>query len=371
MILPDKPTRAVAHRRCTWPTSLVPNDPPTYPTRTTPSPLTTPTPCSPDPSEPKAASKHDGGCWVSLGDHRRGLASRRRSGVSSNAVEHHDLKPPPLPITDASDHPLIRSSSSVPAPAWLTAAYGWPTRPDHTILGGRRLVRWHQPHRGSATAGASNIGGHRFFFTKVPESNALLARILSDDYFLMRPRTRHLLYDGKYFDYPLLDLQRAQQPGSVRRSMRGRATPGPYPPHPRIRPTNREAVAAPSAVCLVPAPSSRPNTEKVWGVPVSHPCPADWGRATVQNFVHERGDQTPSCPAKPEGNHLAHRGVPVSEVRARGMMWAGCRDHDVAAAPPSVDARRRGARRRHRARRWRRHGRRQLNPRCRPSIRLA
>ena len=46
-----------------------------------------------------------------------------------------------------------------------------------------------------------DIGGHRFF-TKYPPVEALWEEILGED-FLEVPRLSRILYDGKYFDYPL------------------------------------------------------------------------------------------------------------------------------------------------------------------------
>src|SRR5262245_51514869 len=46
-----------------------------------------------------------------------------------------------------------------------------------------------------------DIGGHRFF-TKVPAIRALWRTMLGAD-FLTRPRLSRILFDGKFFDYPL------------------------------------------------------------------------------------------------------------------------------------------------------------------------
>ena len=46
-----------------------------------------------------------------------------------------------------------------------------------------------------------DIGGHRFF-TKVPAVRALWRSMIGAD-FLTRPRLSRILFDGKFFDYPL------------------------------------------------------------------------------------------------------------------------------------------------------------------------
>jgi protoporphyrinogen oxidase len=46
-----------------------------------------------------------------------------------------------------------------------------------------------------------DIGGHRFF-TRIPEVRALWQELVGGD-MLVRPRRSRILFDGKYFDYPL------------------------------------------------------------------------------------------------------------------------------------------------------------------------
>ena len=46
-----------------------------------------------------------------------------------------------------------------------------------------------------------DIGGHRFF-TMVPEVEALWHEWMQDE-FVVRPRKSRILYQGKFFDYPL------------------------------------------------------------------------------------------------------------------------------------------------------------------------
>jgi protoporphyrinogen oxidase len=47
-----------------------------------------------------------------------------------------------------------------------------------------------------------DVGGHRFF-TKVPRVEALWHEILPNGEFLLRPRQSRILYQGKFYDYPL------------------------------------------------------------------------------------------------------------------------------------------------------------------------
>ena len=63
-------------------------------------------------------------------------------------------------------------------------------------------------------------------------------------------------------------------------------------------------------------------TEKVWGVPVSE-MPADWAAQRIKNLSLGKAVVNALLPeAEPEGDHLAHRGVPVPEVRARDDVGA-------------------------------------------------
>ena len=47
-----------------------------------------------------------------------------------------------------------------------------------------------------------DLGGHRFF-TKVDRVERFWHSVLTDDEFLLRPRLSRILYNGKFYDYPL------------------------------------------------------------------------------------------------------------------------------------------------------------------------
>ncbi len=86
-------------------------------------------------------------------------------------------------------------------PAGLTAAYllsrdGYPVtvlEADDMVGGISRTARY-KGYR-------FDIGGHRFF-TKITPVLNLWNEILGDE-FISVPRMSRILYDGKYFDYPL------------------------------------------------------------------------------------------------------------------------------------------------------------------------
>src|SRR5947207_15584348 len=59
-----------------------------------------------------------------------------------------------------------------------------------------------------------DIGGHRFF-TKVKEVEALWHEILPDEDFLLAPRMSRIVYQGKYYDYPIKPLNALRNLGLI------------------------------------------------------------------------------------------------------------------------------------------------------------
>ncbi len=161
-----------------------------------------------------------------------------------------------------------------------------------------------------------DIGGHRFF-TKVPEVEALWHEILPDEDFLLRPRMSRIYYNGKFFDYPLRAMNALARPRPRRGGpLRAARTSGRGSGRRRTRPTSR-AGRRPASAGGSTASSSRPTPRRCGACRPSE-IPADWAAQRIKNLSLGKAivERAPAQ-AEPEGHHLAHRGVPVPEVRAR------------------------------------------------------
>ncbi|MDR2753111.1 MAG: NAD(P)/FAD-dependent oxidoreductase [Oscillospiraceae bacterium] len=126
-----------------------------------------------------------------------------------------------------------------------------------------------------------DIGGHRFF-SKSEEVNDLWRQILPPEEFLLRPRVSHILWRGKFFDYPLaLSLQTL---GKLGLSTAMRAGVGYLASAAHPRPVH-------SLEDFYINRFGRPlyemffkgYTEKLWGVPPSRIAP-DWGAQRVKGL---------------------------------------------------------------------------------------
>ena len=210
---------------------------------------------------------------------------------------------------------IRRSWSSVPGPPGLTAAYELAKRDvPTTVLEGDAMVGGIS-RTVEREGWRFDIGGHRFF-TKVPEVEALWHEILPDEDFLMRPRMSRIYYNGKFFDYPLKAVQRAAQPrhprgDPVRAVLRLGAGPAAEGPD-ELRGLGR----GPLRVAALPHLLQDLHREGVGRA--GHRDPGRLGGAAHQEPVAAQGDhQRAPARGEPEGHHLAHRGVPVPEVRPR------------------------------------------------------
>ena len=165
-----------------------------------------------------------------------------------------------------------------------------------------------------------DIGGHRFF-TKVRPVEDLWHEVLPDEDFMLRPRKSRIYYRGKFYDYPLKAIQRPGQPGRDRgvRCVLSYAWA-------RVRPPKRqdmyEGWLAARFGWRLYHHFFKTYTEKVWGHPPSE-MPADWAAQRVKNLsLLVRHRQRRPAQAQPEGHHLADRGVPVPQARARDDVGA-------------------------------------------------
>ena len=161
-----------------------------------------------------------------------------------------------------------------------------------------------------------DIGGHRFF-TKVQQVDDLWHEILPHEDFLMRPRKSRIFYDGKYFDYPLAGRQRP-------RATWARSRPSlcvvsyAWARHPPAQGPDQLRGLAGRPLRLAPLPDVLQDLHReALGRPVSDDARRLGGAAGQGPLARQRHPQRPPPEAEPEGHHLAHRGVPVPEVRAR------------------------------------------------------
>ena len=170
-----------------------------------------------------------------------------------------------------------------------------------------------------------DIGGHRFF-TKVPEVEALWHEILPDEDFLMRPRMSRIFYRGKFYDYPLKAVAtRWAISGSSRPPAACFPTAGPGSGR-RRTPTRSRAGSSPASAAGSTTTSSRPTTRSSGACPVDE-LPADFAAQRIKNLSLFNAIMNALKPkTQPERDHLAHRGVPVPQVRPRNDVGDRCRE---------------------------------------------
>ena len=160
-----------------------------------------------------------------------------------------------------------------------------------------------------------DIGGHRFF-TKVQPVEDLWHEILPDEDFLMRPRKSRIFYNGKYFDYPLKASNALKNLGTIEAVLCVLSYAWA-----RVRPpkdqTNYEGWLVARFGWRLYRTFFKTYTEKLWGVPVSE-MPADWAAQRVKGLSLGNAIMNALLPKRNQKeHHLAHRGVPVPQVRAR------------------------------------------------------
>jgi protoporphyrinogen oxidase len=125
-----------------------------------------------------------------------------------------------------------------------------------------------------------DLGGHRFF-TRFPEVQALWEEVLGGD-FLDRPRLSRILYDGRFFDYPL-------RPANALRTLGARESVACMASYARARvaPRGDEAtfegwVQNRFGTRLFDR-FFRSYTEKVWGIPTAE-IGAEWASQRIKNL---------------------------------------------------------------------------------------
>jgi protoporphyrinogen oxidase len=166
-----------------------------------------------------------------------------------------------------------------------------------------------------------DIGGHRFF-TKVPEVAALWTRLLGDEDFPVRSRLSRILYDGKFYDYPL-NARNALGNLGIRRATRCMASFA----WARIRPPRDRSTFEGWVVARFGRELYRTffqtYTEKVWGVPGSS-IQAEWAAQRIRSLSLGRAVRS----ALTGGRAGAGVTSLIEQFRyprlGPGMMWDSC-----------------------------------------------
>ena len=176
-----------------------------------------------------------------------------------------------------------------------------------------------------------DIGGHRFF-TKVPEVEDLWHEILPDEDFLLPPAHEPHLLRRQVLRLPAQRARtRCRTSASSRRSVCVLLVPrGCGSVRRRTRRRSR-AGSPPASAGASTASSSRPTPRRCGACrPTrSRPTGPRSGSRTCRSATRSINALLPE--AQPEGDHLAHRGVPVPEVRARDDVGACAREKVEAA----------------------------------------
>jgi len=167
-----------------------------------------------------------------------------------------------------------------------------------------------------------DIGGHRFF-TKVPAVRALWRSMLGDD-FLTRPRLSRILFDGKFFDYPLKPADALFNLG-IFRSIAILAS---YL-RVKVRPIEPEISFEDWVTNRFGRKLFRlffkTYTEKVWGIPCTE-IRAEWAAQRIQNLSLEKAILSAAS--------LNRRSTKIKTLISEfkyprlgpGQMWEMCRD---------------------------------------------
>lgn len=126
-----------------------------------------------------------------------------------------------------------------------------------------------------------DIGGHRFF-TKVPSVEKLWFDILPAEDWLLRPRTSHIMYDGKLFDYPLRIVNALRGLGLLEsmRCVLSYVWAHIVPPKDQ---TNFEGWVSARFGRRLYGIFFKTYTEKVWGVPPTE-IQADWAAQRIKSL---------------------------------------------------------------------------------------
>jgi protoporphyrinogen oxidase len=170
-----------------------------------------------------------------------------------------------------------------------------------------------------------DIGGHRFF-TKVPRVEELWREILPDEHWMTRQRTSRILYDGKFFDYPLSagNVVASLGPVEATRCIASYLAA-------RIRPPRDQShfegwVAARFGWRLYRM-FFETYTEKVWGI---HPTEigADWAAQRIKNLSLLSAVVDALTPRSLRSNGHVTSLITSFEypTHGPGMVWESCHE---------------------------------------------
>ena len=168
-----------------------------------------------------------------------------------------------------------------------------------------------------------DIGGHRFF-TKVPRVERFWHEVLTDDQFLLRPRMSRILYQRKFYDYPLRAMNALGNLGVVEavRCVLSYL-------YVRLRPpkdqSKFEGWTAARFGWRLYRMFFKTYTEKVWGIPATE-LEADWAAQRIKNLSLFSAVLN-ACLPKRNQTEITSLIEEFQYPRlGPGMMWETCRD---------------------------------------------
>jgi protoporphyrinogen oxidase len=211
-------------------------------------------------------------------------------------------------------------------PAGLTAAYWLKSRHDITSsiyeasseIGGISQTVNRQGWR-------FDIGGHRFF-TKVALITQIWKEILPEEDFLTRKRLSRIMYNGKFFDYPLKPLNALTGLGLVEaiRCLISYVVTQIKPPKDQ---SNFETWVAARFGWRLYRIFFKTYTEKVWGVPANE-IQADWAAQRIKNLDLKKAIFNAFKPQGRRGSEVISLIESFEYPRlGPGMMWEACADY--------------------------------------------
>jgi protoporphyrinogen oxidase len=168
-----------------------------------------------------------------------------------------------------------------------------------------------------------DIGGHRFF-TKVPPVEQFWHEVLPDDEFMLRPRMSRILYQGKFYDYPLKAANALRNLGVIEavRCVLSYVWARVRPPKDQ---NMYEGWLASRFGWRLYHHFFKTYTEKVWGHPPSA-MPADWAAQRVKNLSLFSAIINAVMPKRNQKDITSL----IEEFQyprlGPGMMWERCRD---------------------------------------------
>ena len=166
-----------------------------------------------------------------------------------------------------------------------------------------------------------DLGGHRFF-TKVERVEQFWHSILENDEFLQRPRLSRIMYNGKFYDYPLRAWNALSNLG-VFEAARCVVSYGIARVRPPKDQSHFEGWVASRFGRRLYGIFFKTYTEKVWGVPATE-IQADWAAQRIKNL--SLGSAVWNALRKPKGQ------TDITSLIDRfqypkfgpGMMWESC-----------------------------------------------